>query len=187
MNIVSKLCAFAIVLATVSAVNAVPPKGARGLATITGTVRDNKGVPLAGALVQLIREGAKQIVKQTYTAADGSFSARIPAGRYSLRAIAQGFSEVLFESVQVSPSAEIAYRFNLEPIGYGKTLPERRKDRDDAKWVLRSSQTHRSIFQANEGNDAVVAAVEEEQNADSEVPRAVSPTSTWPGAIHEPA
>ena len=92
MKIVSRLCAFAIVVAAVSAVNAVPPKGSRGLATITGTVRDNKGAPLAGALVQLIRAGAKQLVKQTYTAADGSFSARIPAGTYSLKAIAAGFS-----------------------------------------------------------------------------------------------
>ena len=41
-------------------------------------MRDNKGALLAGALVQLIREGARQI-KQTYTAADGSFSAKIPA------------------------------------------------------------------------------------------------------------
>ena len=36
-------------------------RGARGLATITGTVRDNKGMPLAGAVIQLIREGAKQL------------------------------------------------------------------------------------------------------------------------------
>src|SRR5260370_19514969 len=49
----------------------VQGKGTRGLATITGTVRDNKGMPLAGAVIQLIREGANQIVKQTYSAADG--------------------------------------------------------------------------------------------------------------------
>src|SRR5262249_19548518 len=92
----------------------VPPafgKGVRGFATITGTVRDNKGLPLAGAVIQMIREGANRIVKETYTAADGSFSAKIPAGRYSLKAIAAGFNEVLFSSVQVNPSAEIAYRF----------------------------------------------------------------------------
>src|SRR5712692_4291472 len=53
-------------------------KSTRGLATITGTVRDNKGLPLAGAVIQMIREGANQICKQTYSAADGSFSARIP-------------------------------------------------------------------------------------------------------------
>jgi hypothetical protein len=161
MKILSRLCAFAIVIAAVSAVGAVPPngKGSRGLATVTGTVRDNKGAPLAGALVELIREGAKQIVK-TYTAADGSFTARIPAGKYSLKAVAVGFSEVLFESVQVNPSAEIAYRFNLEPANSPRTLVNQRNDKDNVKWTLRSTQSRKSIFQANPGEDATVAAVQ---------------------------
>jgi hypothetical protein len=145
-------------------------KGTRGLATITGTVRDNKGLPLAGAVIQMIREGANQIVKQTYSAADGSFSAKIPAGRYSLKAIANGFSEVLFSSVQVNPSAEIAYRFNLEPVGSGRTLVEQRSDRDNVKWTLRATQSRRSIFQANEGKDATIAAAEKaEQDANESV------------------
>ena len=135
-------------------------KGVRGLATITGTVRDSKGMPLAGAVIQLIREGANQLVKQTYSAADGSFSAKIPAGRYSLKAMATGFSEVLFSAVQVSPSAEIAYRFNLETAGSGRTLVDRRNDRDNVKWTLRSVQSRRSIFQADEGGDPTIAAIE---------------------------
>ena len=160
MKIFSRLCALAIVVAAVSAVSAVPPRGTRGLATVTGTVRDNKGMPLAGALVQLIREGANQIVKQTYTAADGSFTAKIPAGKYSLKAIAVGFSEVLFESVQVNPSAEIAYRFNLEPANSPRTLVNQRSDKDNVKWPLRSTKNRKSIFQVNPGEDPTVAAVE---------------------------
>ena len=159
------ICRFSaplIALAMLLGLTATPGfgKGTRGLATITGTVRDNKGTPLAGAVIQLIREGANQIVKQTYSGKDGSFSARIPAGRYSLKAIAIGFSEVLFSSVQVSPSAEIAYRFNLEPVGSGRTLVEQRADRDNVKWRLRAAQGHRSIFQANEGEDPNIAAAE---------------------------
>ncbi|HSU88122.1 MAG TPA: carboxypeptidase-like regulatory domain-containing protein, partial [Terriglobia bacterium] len=115
-----------------------------------------------------IREGAKRAIKETYTAADGSFSAKIPAGRYSLRAIAQGFSEVLFESVQVSPSAEIAYRFNLEPANSPRTLVNQRSDKDNVKWILRSTQSRRSIFQANEGDDPNIAAVERASNSDPE-------------------
>ncbi len=166
-----KLCTFVMVLAFTWALNVTPAmaRGARGLATVTGTVRDNKGAPLGGALIQLIREGAKQAIKQTYTGADGSFSAKIPAGRYSLRAIAQGFSEVLFESVQVNPSAEIAYRFNLEPVNSPKTLVNQRSDRDNVKWTLRSAQSQRSIFQANEGQDSTVAAVEQANDANTEV------------------
>src|SRR4051794_744735 len=159
MKIISRLCALAIVVAAVSAVSATPPRGNRGLATVTGTVRDNKGMPLAGALVQLIRAGAKQVIKQTYTAADGSFSAKIPAGKYSLKAIASGFSEVLFESVQVNASAEIAYRFNLEPASSPRTLVNQRNDKDNVKWTLRSTQNRKSIFQADAEQDATVAAV----------------------------
>ncbi len=138
------------------------------MATITGSVKDNKGNPLPGALVSLLKEGARQILKETKTDPQGNFIAKVSPGRYVLRAIAKGFSEVVFSSFEVRASQELVYRFNLEPIGYGRTLPERRKDRDDVKWTLRSAQTRRSIFQAQEGDDATVAAVEEAENVDTE-------------------
>ncbi|HKO34871.1 MAG TPA: carboxypeptidase-like regulatory domain-containing protein [Pyrinomonadaceae bacterium] len=161
------LVAIAVMLMTTA--SSASGKGPRGLATVSGTVRDHRGLPLAGALIQIIREGAKKVVTEARTAADGSFSAKIPAGRYSLKAVAAGFSDVLFSSVTVAPSADIAYRFNLEPLGAGRTYPEQRSDRDSAKWRLRSAQTQRSIFQANEGTDATVAAVESEASKDDEV------------------
>ena len=92
-------------------------KGARGLATITGTVRDNKGLPLAGAVIQLIREGANQLVKQTRTAADGSFSARIPAGRYSLKAIRRDSCEMEFNRRRrVLPQDRLVFRAKARPL-----------------------------------------------------------------------
>src|SRR5437667_5648443 len=159
------LMVVAVVLSMTASTQGKTP---RGLATITGTVRDNKGLPLAGAVIQLIRESANQVAKETRTAADGNFLLRIPAGRYSLKAVAEGFSEVLFSSVLVSPSAEIAYRFNLEPAGSGRTLVDQRKDRDNVKWTLRSVQSRRSIFQANEGADATIAAAENSEQAENE-------------------
>src|SRR5258707_325512 len=166
MRIIFRFTAPLVALAALVGMSTtVQGKGTRGLATISGTVRDNKGVPLAGAVIQLIREGANQLVRQTRTAADGSFSARIPAGRYSLKAIAEGFGEVLFSSVQVNPSAEIAYRFNLEPAGSGRTLVDQRRDRDSVKWTLRAIQGRRSIFQANEGDDSTIAALENSEPA----------------------
>jgi hypothetical protein len=161
------LVAIAVMLMTIA--SSAYGKGPRGLATVSGTVRDHRGLPLSGALIQIIREGAKKVVTEARTAADGSFSAKIPAGRYSLKAVAAGFSEVLFSSVTVAPSAEIAYRFNLEPLGAGRTYPEQRSDRDSAKWRLRSAQAQRSIFQANEGTDATVTAVESEATTTDEV------------------
>jgi hypothetical protein len=171
MRLVSRISASIIVLACFLAISVMPAsaKGTRGLATISGTVRDNKGAPLAGALIELVREGAQQIVKQTRSAADGSFITKVPAGKYSLRAIADGFNEVLFSSVQVSPSAEIAYRFNLEPANSPRTLVNQRNDKDNVKWTLRSVQSRRSIFQANEGEEPAVAAAEETRDEVSQV------------------
>jgi hypothetical protein len=37
-------------------------------------------------------------------------------------------------------------------------LPERRRDRDDVKWTLRSAQSKRSIFQVQEGEDKRIKA-----------------------------
>jgi hypothetical protein len=129
------------------------------LATITGAVIDNKGNPVAGALISLLRDGASKVIKQTRSDAAGRFSARVSPGRYGIRAMAAGFNEVVFSSVEVRASQELVYRFNLEPVGSGNTLPERRKDKDDVKWTLRSAQTRRSIFQAQEGEDADIQAI----------------------------
>ena len=133
--------------------------GKGNLATITGAVLDNKGNPVSGALISLLRDGASKVIKQTHSDAAGRFTARISPGRYDIRAVAAGFNEVVFATVEVRASQELVYRFNLEPIGSGKTLPERRKDRDDVKWTLRSAHTRRSIFQAQEGDDADIQAI----------------------------
>ena len=89
---------------------AVTP-GKATMATITGTVRDNKGNPLAGALVTLLREGAKQTSKEAMTDRYGKFIAKVLPGRYGIKAIANGFTEVVFASVEVRPSQELVYRF----------------------------------------------------------------------------
>jgi hypothetical protein len=143
----------------------------RSLATISGAVVDNKGNPLAGALISLIKDGTSKVVKQTRSDIHGHFATRILPGRYGIHAIAHGFNEVVFSAVEVRASQELIYRFNLEPIGSGRTLVEQRKDRDDVRWTLRSSQTRRSIFQAQEGDDDDIQAI-----AAAETARAQSPT-----------
>jgi hypothetical protein len=123
-------------------------------------------------VVALLRDGVEEVIKETRSAGDGTFSARITPGRYSLRAVADGFGTALFSSVEVRPSDELIYRFNLEPVGNGQTAPERRRDRDDRKWILRGLQGRRSIFQENEGADATIAAVldaTEEKNENESV------------------
>jgi len=155
----------------------------KSLATITGTVRDNHGNPLAGALVSLLREGVKPTVKEARTDRQGKFIAKVQPGRYGIKAFANGFSEVAFASVDVKASQELVYRFNLEPVGYGNTLPERRRDRDDVKWTLRSAQPRRSIFQAGEGEDSTVQAVADAQARTEETS---APMETGAAAPTEP-
>lgn len=155
--------------------------GNPALGTVTGTVRDNKGNPLSGVVIALLKEGASEIVKQTRSASDGSFTARISPGRYSLRAEADGFNSASFPAVQIRPADELSYRFNLIPVGSGRTAPERRADRDSAKWRLRSAQSRRSIFQAQEGEDAAIAAAlgAGEATDDPAAEGAVSSRSEW--------
>ncbi|HBB88185.1 MAG TPA: hypothetical protein DC047_11265 [Blastocatellia bacterium] len=143
------------------------------LATVSGAVVDNKGNPLAGALISLIKEGASKVVKETRSDSKGNFTTRILPGRYGIHAIARGFNEVVFSAVEVRASQELIYRFNLEPIGSGKTLVEQRRDRDDVRWTLRSAQTRRSIFQAQEGEDDDIQAIAAAETARAQ---AQSPT-----------
>ncbi|HEX3280213.1 MAG TPA: carboxypeptidase regulatory-like domain-containing protein [Pyrinomonadaceae bacterium] len=140
------------------------------LATVSGAVVDNKGNPLAGALISLVKEGASKIVKETRSDSKGNFTTRILPGRYGIHAIARGFNEVVFSAVEVRASQELIYRFNLEPIGSGKTLVEQRRDRDDVRWTLRSAQTRRSIFQAQEGEDGDIQAIEAAETAKAQSP-----------------
>jgi hypothetical protein len=144
-----------------------------GLGTISGSVLDSRGNPVSGALVKILRDGFNEVVKETKSSADGSFAARVTPGRYLVRALAEGFTPATFTSVQVTPSTELVYRFNLQPTGEGKTLPERRLDRNDPKWRIRASQSRRSIFNAGDEQDEtvrkVVEAAEEEEAARANV------------------
>jgi hypothetical protein len=144
-----------------------------GLGTISGSVLDSHGNPVSGALVKILRDGFNEVVKETKSSTDGSFAARVTPGRYLVRALAEGFTPATFTSVQVTPSTELVYRFNLQPVGEGKTLPERRLDRNDPKWRIRASQSRRSIFNAGDGQDEtvrkVIEAAEEEEAARADV------------------
>ena len=148
-------------------------------ATISGIVTDNKGNPLVGALVSLWRENAnKPAVKHTTTDKQGKFIAKVVPGRYEIKANAIGFSEVAFADVNVRASQELVYKFNLEPAGYGNTLPERRRDRDDVKWTLRSTHSRRSIFNAQEGEDSAIRAVAEAKTAATDTAPEAAPAET---------
>ncbi|MDT7807131.1 MAG: hypothetical protein QOJ70_944 [Acidobacteriota bacterium] len=138
------------------------------LGTISGTVLDARGNPVSGALVKILRDGFNEVVKETRSAADGTFATRVIPGRYLLRALADGFTPATFSSVEVSASSELVYRFNLQPVGEGRTTPERRADRNDPKFRIRAAQARRSVFNAGEAEDATVRQVLDELEAEEQ-------------------
>lgn len=123
--------------------------------TIKGIVRDDGGNPIADATVAIFK--ASKVLKQVRSAADGSFIAKILPGTYTIFAVAQGFNPVTLADVEVSSSSPLVYGFKLERAGNGNTLPEKRLDRNNPKWVIRSAQTSRSIYQNTEGDSPVVS------------------------------
>jgi hypothetical protein len=148
---------------------AEPLGGARhgsSLGTISGAVLDRAGNPVAGALVKILRDGFNEVVKETKSAADGTFAARVTPGRYLIRALADGFTPATFSSVEVSPATELVYRFNLQPVGEGNTRPERRADRNDPKFRIRAAAARRSVFNAGDAEDETVRRVLDELEED---------------------
>ncbi|HEX8264802.1 MAG TPA: carboxypeptidase-like regulatory domain-containing protein [Pyrinomonadaceae bacterium] len=137
------------------------------LGTIRGSVRDDKGSPIAGAVIALWRDGMAS-VRQITSRADGSFVARVLPGRYSLTAMADGYSVVSLSDVAVERSDEVAFRFNLVRTGSGNTLPEKRADRKSPKWVVRANASRRSIYQQNEGTGEAIADLENVEATENE-------------------
>ncbi len=137
-----------------------------GLGIIRGFVRDNGGNPIADATIAIFRVGTSKLLKQVSSAADGRFVAKIIPGRYSVLAVAQGFNPVTLSDVEIGRAAQLEYGFKLEKAGSGNTLPEKRLDRNNPKWNVRSSAITRSIYQNNGNGEAVVeeTAVEPERS-----------------------
>lgn len=153
--------------------NSVNGNSTFAAATISGIVRDENGNPIANAIIVLMRDGAS-FVKQVRSHANGNFVARVAPGRYTLNAVANGFSAVSLTDVEVARAEQVAFRFNLVRTGNGDTLPERRADRNSAKWRLRSNAARRTIYQNNEGTsetvnaEAVAAETEPQTESSSE-------------------
>ncbi len=132
------------------------------LGVIKGIVKDQAGTPIADATVAIFRVGTSKLLKQVRSATDGSFIARIIPGTYTVLAVAEGFNPVTLASIEVDRAAQLNYGFKLERSGSGNTLPEKRLDRNNPKWVLRSAQVSRGIYQNTEGAQPTTVA----QNVD---------------------
>jgi hypothetical protein len=119
---------------SVGAVEASP-----ALAFVTGTVKDDTGTPLIGAIVALLEPKPRgKELKSVRTDTEGKFSAGIAPGVYRLRAAAEGFVSK-FTRVSIDRSAIVNYAFALKR---NDTLVQQRGDSDDYRWIARSHPRH---------------------------------------------
>ncbi|MGH9800835.1 MAG: carboxypeptidase regulatory-like domain-containing protein, partial [Blastocatellia bacterium] len=126
-------------------------EAAPAFAFISGTVKDERGAPLAGAVVALheSKHHGKEL-KRVSTDAKGRFSAGIVPGSYRLRAFAEGFVPRITNVVLDRP-AHITQNFALKRED---TLVQRRGDSDDYRWIARGAPRH-AMNLAEEVDDVV--------------------------------
>ena len=136
-----------------------------GTGTISGIVKDEKGSPISGAFVAIFRVGTSNLLKQVRSAADGSYLAKIIPGTYTILAVAEGYNPVTLQSVEVGQSTKLNYGFKLVRSGSGNTLPEKRADRKNPKYIIRGANARRSVYQNTEGD----TPIEETAADDTEV------------------
>src|SRR5262249_52038381 len=114
-----------------SAVEAAP-----SLACVTGTVKDERGAPLVGAIVAVLEPNPRgKEIRSVKTDAQGKFSAGVAPGTYMLRAAAEGFISKLSSRLIIDRPMRISYDFALKSAD---TLVQKRGDSDDIRWIARS-------------------------------------------------
>jgi hypothetical protein len=137
------------------------------LGVIRGIVRDNGGSPIADATVAIFRAGTSRVLKQVYSASDGSFLAKVLPGTYTVMAVAEGFNPVTLAAVEVNKADDLVYGFKLERAGNGNTLPEKRLDRNSSKWRIRAANAARSIYQNSKGKAPIGESTTAENDEDT--------------------
>ncbi len=167
------LTASSLTYASLPASSNTTIRSSANFGTIKGIVRDDGGNPIADATVAIFK--ASKVLKQVRSAADGSFVAKILPGTYTIFAVAQGFNPVTLADVEIGSASQLVYGFKLERAGSGNTLPEKRLDRNNPKWVIRSAQTSRSIYQNTEGSSPVSDRVTIEESAEVASEESASP------------
>ncbi|MBX3280285.1 MAG: carboxypeptidase regulatory-like domain-containing protein [Acidobacteria bacterium] len=109
------------------------------LALVSGTVKDDGGRPLPGAVVALLESAFNgREIKSVKTDAEGRFTAEILPGSYRMRAAAAGFRPVLAR-VLLERASKLNYDFALKRVD---TLVDQRGDRADYRWIGRSVPRH---------------------------------------------
>jgi hypothetical protein len=114
-------------------------EAAVAMALISGTVNDDSGKPLAGAIVALFTAQPGQtiggsLLRNLTTDGSGKFQTNVAPGMYRVRAVADGFRPT-FTLITLDAANKITHNFSLRRTG---TLIEKRGDKGDYRWIGRS-------------------------------------------------
>jgi hypothetical protein len=138
-------------------------------ATVSGVVRDARGTPQIGTLVQLVKPDLT-VIAQTFTDDHGHYILpRILPGIYGIKATAALFLPTLREDLRIAPSSKLVVNLTLSTLYEAfRWLPAqpRRADepQDDWTWTLRLS-ANRPLLRILGDGPLVVVQEAEGQNA----------------------
>src|SRR6201996_4375266 len=112
--------------------------------TVSGVVRDSRGIPQMGAVVELLASDAT-VVGRVYTNVRGAFIFdHIFPGTYQIKATGDSFLPTLREDLRISSRSKVIVNLTLSTLFEAiQWLPAQPKSpdepTDDWKWTLRSS------------------------------------------------
>jgi hypothetical protein len=113
-------------------------------ATVSGVVRDGRGTPQMGAMVELMAANAT-VVARAYTNVRGAFSfEHVFPGTYQIKATGDSFLPTLREDLKLGSRSKVIVNLTLSTLFEAiQWLPAQPKSpdepSDDWKWTLRSS------------------------------------------------
>ena len=151
-----------------------PPGGG-----LVGWVEDTRGTPVAGVVISLFGKGVDAAGLVTLSDSAGRFFLpSLPAGSYTLRALAAGHLPAPARQVTVLPDRDSTFTVSLTPVKLDAALPtdpaaEALDEADsdasrELRWLLRHKR--RSVLE--EQGEAIAAA--DDANADDALPRAAT-------------
>ncbi len=130
--------------------------------SIAGTVRDGRGVPQSGAMVELLRPDTS-VVASVFTDEYGRFLlARLVPGTYSLKATGTLFLPTLRENLQVLAHRRTSVNLTLSTVMEAfQWLPAKRRSVDEPDdewaWTLRSAANRPLLRMLEDGPLVVVS------------------------------
>ena len=151
----------------------------QGYGTISGVVLDPSGTPQMGASVRLISEDAgDRTVAQILSNQHGAFfTDDLKPGKYAVRVSVTGYLPTMERHIAVISNLTTLLRVQVESLFSSLDTLRRKSDapaeKDDWKWVLRSSTATRTILQWDETGNAIASNTLGEDLPNAQRPRAL--------------